>query len=788
MSPGNSSVITNRQEVAFLHTSMVLANPAPVDADFLVEITADPSFRPSFEEATWDYTNGSGTIHIPARTALNVTFVPRLISTLPGTYHFDIVVSHALDPSVRATAQLTVHLLDTGLLHLDRDYAAVAPDGSATFAIILSTLGHEHIDITTSSDGPSCGCSLKVGGATVLEGEGTYTVPSDVSVDTNVTLVVNSSGLALGGSRRVTVDVVSGGTHGTFGIFHFIVGTAVTTAIALLVAVPLGLGTAIYLAEYCPARLRRVLRPLTELLAGVPSVVYGLWGWFTVAPFLGANIFPLLGGQPSDGQSLLAAGLILGIMVVPFMTVLSEGAIRAVHQDMKDSSLALGCSKWQTVRHVILPRARSGIGAAVVISTGRAIGETMAVLMVMGAATQFPTSLFDPGATMTSVIAVYYDEVLTLELSRHAIFAIALVLFLMVFALNLLLLRSHRRATNAPSQRAGGLLRRFGARKPVPLERAPPVDGVWAKTSPMGAPAPAEPPTRPQIKGALTAPSRINRSDKAMRIAVVVATGIVVLALLAILIDVVTRGGASLRPEFLWTEEEQGGLAGGYANAVSGSLALVGGALLFATPIALLSAIYIREFANRDNRLIQLVLFASDTLASTPSIVFGAFGFAFFVIFLGFRFSLIAGIFTLGLMILPILLRSCLEALDTVPMSQREAALALGATRWQAVRQAVLPASSPLIMSGVILGIGRSMGETAAVLLTAGYGGHIVSSPVTPAASMPVLIYDFFERSARFPILKEKVYSVALLLILIVLSLNIAARFIEYRASKVRGT
>jgi phosphate transport system permease protein len=621
---------------------------------------------------------------------------------------------------------------------------------------------------------------------TVMEGAGTYRVDSGLTQTADIDLVLRPEGLVDGESITVSIRAVHAGTQPTFGMLPFITGTLVTTALALLLAIPLGLGCAVYLAEYCPKRVHRYLRPLTELLAGVPSVVYGLWGWFTVAPALGTSVYPLLGSDTQDGRNLLTAGLVLGIMILPFLIVLSESSIRAVRRDIKDSSLALGTSKWQTIRHVVLPAAKSGIGASIIVATGRAIGETMAVLMIMGVNPRMPDSVFDSAGTMTSVIALFYGEVLTLDLSRHAVFALATVLFFMVFALNVGILRLQRGGRRAPADAPAGRVGRMKARVVgrIPKVRLPGRAGPRPLVADESAPS-----APPDLKNLPFAGSTgIIRKDEVMRGAVLASTAVVVLALVAVLFDVMSRGGTSLTLDYLLTEEKDAGLAGGFANAVTGSLALVGGALLVAAPLAVLSAIYIREYKGSQGPIVNVVLFASDTLASTPSIVFGAFGFAFFVIFLNFKFSLLAGFLTLALMILPILLRSALEALDTVPVSQREAAYALGATRWQVVRGAVLPSAAPMVSSGVILGIGRAIGETAVILLTAGYSAHIVSSVLTPAASMPVLIYDFFERSIVFPVLKEKVYSAAALLILIVLVLNFLARLIEARAGKIKGS
>lgn len=211
--------------------------------------------------------------------------------------------------------------------------------------------------------------------------------------------------------------------------------------------------------------------------------------------------------------------------------------------------------------------------------------------------------------------------------------------------------------------------------------------------------------------------------------------------LIWILGDVLIKGIPSLQLHFFLEREIGLGLDGGFLNAIIGSLQLLGLALLIAAPLAIGAAIYIQEYAKHNNPFTRVILFASDTLASTPSIVFGGFGFLFFVVYLHFVYSILAGGFTLAFMIFPILLRTSIEAIKAIPREYYEGSLALGATKWQAIRTVILPPARPGIVSGVILGIGRSIGETAAVMFTAGYSAHIASSILLPAASLPNMIY-----------------------------------------------
>ena len=192
---------------------------------------------------------------------------------------------------------------------------------------------------------------------------------------------------------------------GEFGFFPFIMGTLWVTAVAMLIAVPPSLLSAIYLAEYAPARFRALAKPLIDLLAGIPSVVYGVWGMLTVVPFVERTVAPalnrwlgVLGLFRTDnptGYGVLAGGLVLAVMIFPIIIAVAEEVIRAVPQGLREASLALGATRWQTIRNVVLRRAWPGVMAAVVLGLSRAFGETMAVLMVVGNVAQVPRSIFD---------------------------------------------------------------------------------------------------------------------------------------------------------------------------------------------------------------------------------------------------------------------------------------------------------------------------------------------------------------------------------------------------------
>ena len=224
--------------------------------------------------------------------------------------------------------------------------------------------------------------------------------------------------------------------EGSFGIFPMIIGSLAVTIGAMLIGGSLGLGCAIVLTQFCPPRLAALLKPCIELLAGIPSVVYGFIGVVILVPLIAEH----LGGP---GLSVLAASVVLGVMVLPTVTSISVDAIQAVPKSYREGSIALGATQWQTTHMVILKAAWSGIVAAIILGMGRAIGETMAVIMVAGNTLDLPHSILDPVRTLTSNIALEMGY--SAGEHRQALFATGVTLFAIIMVLNILALSVSRR-------------------------------------------------------------------------------------------------------------------------------------------------------------------------------------------------------------------------------------------------------------------------------------------------------------------------------------------------------
>jgi phosphate transport system permease protein len=232
----------------------------------------------------------------------------------------------------------------------------------------------------------------------------------------------------------------------SFGAMPFIYGTLVSSFLALLLAVPLSIGVAVYITEMCPQRLRSLISFLVELLAAIPSVIYGLWGIFVLAPLLRDYVEPFLGKTlgwtglftgPMYGLGMLAGGIILAIMIVPVIASITREVMTAVPQNQREAVLALGATRWEMIRMGVLRNARIGIVGGVILGLGRALGETMAVTMVIGNRPEVSKSLFAPGYTMASVIANEFTEA-TGDMYLSALVEIGLALFLVTLIVNAL--------------------------------------------------------------------------------------------------------------------------------------------------------------------------------------------------------------------------------------------------------------------------------------------------------------------------------------------------------------
>jgi len=575
-----------------------------------------------------------------------------------------------------------------------------------------------------------------------------------------------------------------------YGAYHLIVGTLLVTIGAIVIALPLGLGAAIFISELAPKRYREPLKLVSEVFSGIPSVVYGFFGLVVLVPFLLNNV-----PGATAGQSWLAGSILLGIMALPTIISVAEDAISSVPTSYREASLAMGATRWQTTSRVVVPAAISGISAATILGIGRAMGETMAVLMVTGNAPIFPeplTNLMSPIRTITATIAMEMKEVAYGTTHFSALFLLALVLFVIVLLVNTIsrvIMRRMREKFN-PTKPPKIRSERFivvqeKAAHMFQLVRYAVMMGViwvivelwFGADAAMGA-------VIAVIVLIIVTRYTDPRWNQRLAHGILSLVMLVVVGLLLIIItDIVSNGLPALSAEFISEFPSQGGRGGGIYPAILGTLKLVIGTIVIAVPIGVVSGIYLSEYA-KDTRWTNFIRGGIDNLAGTPSVVFGLFGMAAFVIYFDFGVSLLAGWLTLSCLILPVIVRTTEEAVKRVPKELKEASLALGATKWETITKVVLPAAFPGVITGTILSIGRAAGETAPIMFTAvvAYQTRLGDFSVTdPVMALP---YHLYFLATEVPDAYDNQYATALVLLIIVLSIYAAATFLRYHYSK----
>ncbi len=571
-----------------------------------------------------------------------------------------------------------------------------------------------------------------------------------------------------------------------YGIFPLIAGTLLVTIGAMVFSVPLSIGCAIYIAELASPRTKKILKPAVELLAGIPSVVYGFFGLIVLTSFIRVNF------DIPTGETWLAASLLLGTMALPTIISVSEDAISSVPHEYKEGSLAIGATRWQTISRVLVPAALSGIAAAVILGIGRVVGETMAVLMVAGNAAIIPEPIWNilsPLRTLTATLGIEMGEVAVGSEHYSALFGIAVVLLVITLIINISAVAILRHIKEGRSGGPAGKLRVSSATRES-LTVAAKIIGLVLVLVFLFAATPGWFAALVLITLGAWYLGRDRIGEKHIQTIAFFLIGsaaFIVLAILVIILqDIVINGLPALSWEFLTQPPKDLGRAGGIFPAIIGTLCLVMGAIAIALPLGVGAAIYLVEY-TREGRITRLIRTGVDLLNGTPSIVFGLFGFAFIVLYLNVGVSLLAGQVTLALMVLPTVIRTTEESLKNVPQSLREGSLALGATRWQTISRVVLPPAVPGIVTGAILSIGRAAGETAPIMFTAVVfsSRFLPGSVFQPVMALP---YHLFILATNVPGSSTNKYGTALVLLLLVIGFYSVAIIIRtHFQNKARG-
>lgn len=593
---------------------------------------------------------------------------------------------------------------------------------------------------------------------------------------------------------------------GDYGALPLITGSILVTLGSMVLAVPVGIACAIYISEIAPAKLRTTLKPIVELFSAIPSVVFGFVGMMVIVPALKV-LFP---DQQLFSNSWLAASIVLALMAMPTIISVSEDAIHAVPRSYREASLAMGATKWESIVKVVLPAAVSGVSAAIILGIGRAIGETMAVLMLTGNAPIIPDPLWNVYSlisTLTGTIALQLPEAVTGSVTQSALFELGVLLMIIVLFINML----SRHVVNSAKRRIGEedgkpslLFRMTGRSSIIPESVSDRLSehrstlmrcgmlllafiGVWMFASLLTSDVMALVSAAVVVAALVGLGYVFDKVDSTSRQTVciggvTVVMGAVILMLAIIIGHILIKGIPALSIEFLTTSPAPGGRGGGIYPAIIGSLELIAGTAVIAFPLGVLTGIYLNEYA-KDTRFTRIIREAIDLLNGTPSIVFGMFGMVLFVTAMGFGYSLLAGWITLAFMILPVIIRTTEEALKSVPKDLREASRAMGATKWRTIYKVVLPAAMGGVVTGAILSIGRAAGETAPIMLTAAVISqpHLAGSILDSVMALPLHLYHL---AMDLPGTTELQYGTATVLLIIVLVFFVAASLIRSHYSK----
>ena len=550
---------------------------------------------------------------------------------------------------------------------------------------------------------------------------------------------------------------------GTYGVFKMIIGTLAATVGALVIGGTLGYFTAVFIAFYCPERLKKIFSSTVNLLAGIPSVVYGFFGITFLLPLL-ANF------APNNGSGLLATSLILGIMITPTVVSLSKTSLEAVPRSYYEGALALGSTHSQAVFGTVTKAAKSGVTASLVLGIGRALGETMAVVMVAGNSVAYPDSLFNSFRVLTANIVMemgYAGEV-----QQGALVATGVILLVFVLIVNLIFGAISKKTIKSAVNKTGLFSRIFKKDNENIGVKNSVASGVTKRNIVF------------EKIGDFFSSLKYKMKTASVGAGVSVGAGIFAgITLLLIIGFVLVKGAPTLftNPHLLFGKYEFNSEKITILPSIVTTLMTVALSLLVAVPIGICTAIFLNEYAKKNNVFIKIIRGAIDLLNGVPSIVYGLFGMITFVALIKGRSTIMAGSLTVGIMLLPTIVRSTEESLKSVQDSLREGSFALGAGKMRTIFKIVLPSALPGILSAIILSMGRVISESAPFIYT--MGSVISAMPAGYFDSNATLAVALYRLSGEGWYVNEA-YATAVVLIVLVLALNFLAELIAGKLNK----
>ncbi len=517
--------------------------------------------------------------------------------------------------------------------------------------------------------------------------------------------------------------------NSVYGILPMVVTSLFLTVLAVTLGGTLAVFTAVFMVYYCPRWLKKIYAQVINLLAGIPSLIYGYFGLKLLKPLM-QDMFGVI-----SSSGILLSGLVLSIMILPTVTSVTKNSLENVPTHYYEGALALGCTKNQAVFKTCLPAAKNGIVAALILGIGRAIGETMAVQLLLGGSVNYPTALFLPVVSMTSNIVTGFAE--SSGMHRQALIATGFILLIFILIINVCLWAVKNNDAISGNKFFSRKLRETSARSSqLNFKKGGSIqDILWVAS---------------------------------------IVIAVMVAAILVFLLGFVLFNGLPhLSAEFLFGKSTNANVTLAPAFVSTGLIILI--SLLIALPLGIGAAIYLNEYAKRGSKFVKIIRLFTDTLSGVPSIIFGIFGAIFFGGVLNMGYSILCGSLTMVLMILPTIIRSTEQSLSEVADSMREASYALGAGKLRTVFVVVLPQALSGIITSIILSVGRIVGESAALIFTAGSFIRMPKGITSPGSTFAVLMYYFMSEGLEV----EKCYATGAVLIVFVLILNILVTVVE---------
>lgn len=554
------------------------------------------------------------------------------------------------------------------------------------------------------------------------------------------------------------------GTNPSFGLLPLLSGTVLIAGGSILIATPLGLGAALYLTQFANKKASSIAKPIIELLAGIPSIVFGFFALIVISPLLrqyfGASYF-----------NAASAIIVMSVMILPIIVSVSDDSMRAVPRELKEASLAIGATKWETAIKVVMPAASSGIIASVLLGLARALGETMVVALAAGSVAKLTLNPLSEVQTMTAYIAQVATGDIPPGVAVSAAFAVGLVLFTITYIINLIAGRIVLKIQNAGGQ-ASKNSKKIILKKPV-------VNKINTSTNSFLE-------NKIEIKN-INPEDTIKTRHKISSLGILLVGSCLLITTIFLgflMFSILEQGLPGINLTFLTSYPSSIPSRAGIFPVIIGSIYLVGLAMIFAIPTSMGAAVYLTEFA-KDNYYTRILRRLIQNLSGVPSIVFGLVGLTVFARIFGFGTSILSGSLTLAIMIMPIIIVTTEEALKAIPKSFREAARGLGATKWQTVRHHVIPYALPGTLTGSILALSRAIGETAPILFIASVFARIAPNSIFDGfLALPVTIF-FWTRHPKVEF-QNLAASTILVLLIILFAMNIIAIIIRQRAQANR--